>query len=31
MNDVLDAIERAGKEGGNRIAVADAFRAGPGN
>ncbi|MFM8561314.1 MAG: hypothetical protein ACKOB9_04365 [Solirubrobacterales bacterium] len=31
MSDVLDAIERAGKEGGNRIAVADAFRAGPGN
>jgi len=31
MNDVLDAIERAGSEGGNRIAVADAFRAGPGN
>ena len=31
MNDVLDAIERAGKEGGNRIAVADAFRAGPGD
>ena len=31
MSEVLDAIERAGKEGGNRIAVADAFRAGPGN
>jgi ABC-type branched-subunit amino acid transport system substrate-binding protein len=31
MSDVLDAIERAGGEGGNRIAVADAFRAGPGN
>lgn len=31
MSDVLDAIERAGREGGNRIAVADAFRAGPGN
>ena len=31
MSDVLEAIRRAGSEGGNRIAVADAFRAGPGN
>lgn len=31
MNAVLDAIERAGQEGGSRIAVADAYRAGPGN
>ena len=31
MNAVLDAIERAGSQGGNRIAVGDAFRAGPGN
>ncbi len=31
MNAVLDAIERAGSDGGNRIAVADAYRAGPGN
>ena len=31
MNDILDAIERAGRQGSNRSAVADAFRAGPGN
>lgn len=31
MNAVLDAIERSGDEGGNRLAVADAYRAGPGN
>ena len=31
MNAVLDAIERAGSDGGNRIAVGDAYRAGPGN
>lgn len=31
MNAVLDAIERAGKDGGNRLAVADAYRAGPGD
>ncbi len=31
MNAVLDAIERSGNDAGSRIAVADAFRAGPGN
>lgn len=31
MNAVLDAIERTGKDAGDRIAVADAYRAGPGN
>lgn len=31
MSAVLDAIERVGSQGGNRIAVGDAFRAGPGN
>jgi len=31
MNAVLDAIERSGKDAGSRLAVADAYRAGPGN
>ena len=31
MSAVLEAIRRAGPEGSNRIAVADSYRAGPGN
>lgn len=31
MSAVLEAIRRAGPEGSNRIAVADTYRAGPGN